>query len=93
MIFIIILPGTLIIGKMANDTLIENLYHKENDTLVIDSFQVIQGNDTTLLVERIDKEIHIINKLIDRPDLGSNIFITLVFLFVLIAIIKRRKNG
>jgi len=78
---------------MANDTVIENLYHEENDTLVIDTFQVIQGNDTTLLVERIDKEIHIINKLIDRPDLGSNIFITLVFLFVLIAIIKRRKNG
>ena len=78
---------------MRNDTIIENLYHNENDTLVIDSFQVIKGDDTTLLVERIDKEIHIIDKLIDRPDLGNNVFITLVFLFVLIAIIKRRKNG
>jgi hypothetical protein len=78
---------------MINDSIVQNVYHAENDTLCVDTFMHVINDDTTIVVERQAKEIQIIEKLIERPDLGKNVFITLVFIFVLIAIIKRRKNG
>jgi hypothetical protein len=78
---------------MNNDSIVHNVYHVENDTLSVDTFMHVINDDTTIVVEKQAKEIQIIEKLIDRPDLGKNVFITLVFIFVLIAIIKRRKNG
>ena len=78
---------------MNNDSIVHNVYHVENDTLSVDTFMHVINDDTTIVVEKQAREIQIIEKLIDRPDLGKNVFITLVFIFVLIAIIKRRKNG
>jgi hypothetical protein len=78
---------------MINDSIVQNVYHAENDTLCVDTFMHVINDDTTIVVEKQAKEIQIIEKLIERPDLGKNVFITLVFIFVLIAIIKRRKNG
>lgn len=78
---------------MNNDSIVHNVYHVENDTLSVDTFMHVINDDTTIVVEKQAREIQIIEKLIDRPDLGKNVFITLVFIFVLIAIIKRRRNG
>jgi hypothetical protein len=71
---------------------VEHTHHSEDSVTQVDTFVMVKGDDTTVLVERTDKEYKLLEKLVDREDYGKNIFITLVSIFIIYSIIRKR-NG
>jgi hypothetical protein len=83
---------------MENDIYVDSLFfmehthHSEDSTFQLDTFVMVKEDDTTILVERTDKEYKLLEKLVERDDYGKNIFITLVSIFIIYSIIRKR-NG
>ena len=71
---------------------VEHIHHSEDSTQQVDTFVMVQNEDTTILVERTDKEYQVLEKLVEREDFGKNIFITLVAVFIIYSI-YRKRNG
>ena len=76
----------------VGDTLVEHTYHAEDSINVVDTFVLMSEKDTTILVQKTTKEYEILEKLIERDDFGKNIFITLVAVFIIYSIFRKR-NG
>ena len=76
------------------DTNVECLYHIDSGHMELDTFRIIQGKDTVILVEKTDKEFKFLEKLVEEVDYGKNVIVVLIAIFVLISYFKRRnKNG
>lgn len=72
---------------------VEHTHHSEDSTYQLDTFVMVTNtDDTTILVERTDKEYQILEKIVEREDFGKNIFITLVAVFIIYSI-YRKRNG
>lgn len=67
--------------------------HHECDT-ICDTTVIMTEQDTTYYITEIitDSELHIIEKLIDRPDFGKSVFSLIILFVILWAILKRSKG-
>ena len=66
------------------DTVIENKH------IVIDTF--VKQDTVYIETQTFDKEIQILEKLIDKPDFGKSVVSVLVLVFVCYALLKKRKK-
>ena len=66
------------------DTVIENKH------IVIDTF--VKQDTVYIKTQTFDKEIQILEKLIDKPDFGKSVVSVLVLVFVCYTLLKKRKK-
>ncbi len=66
------------------DTIIEDKH------IVIDTF--VKQDTVYIETQTFDKEIEIIEKLINKPDFGKSVVSVLVLVFVCYALLKKRKK-
>ncbi len=66
------------------DTVIENKH------IVIDTF--VKQDTVYIETQTFDKEIQILEKLIDKPDFGKSVVSVLVLVFVCYTLLKKRKK-
>ena len=66
------------------DTIIENKH------IVIDTF--VKQDTVYIETQTFDKEIQILEKLIDKPDFGKSVVSVLVLVFVCYTLLKKRKK-
>lgn len=76
----------------VGDSLVEHIQYSEDSTMQIDTFIIMHDKDTTILVERTQTQYEILEKIVEREDFGKNIFITLVAVFIIYSI-YRKRNG
>ena len=76
-----------------SDTIV---YKSHCDTVINDKHIIIDTfvkHDTVFIeTQTFDKEIEIIEKLINKPDFGKSVISVLVLVFVAYALLKRRKK-
>jgi hypothetical protein len=66
------------------DTIIEDKH------IVIDTF--VKQDTVYIETQTFDKEIQILEKLIDKPDFGKSVVSVLVLVFVCYTLLKKRKK-
>ena len=66
------------------DTVIKNKH------IVIDTF--VKQDTVYIETQTFDKEIQILEKLIDKPDFGKSVVSVLVLVFVCYTLLKKRKK-
>lgn len=66
------------------DTVIENKH------IVIDTF--VKQDTVYIETQTFDKEIQILEKLIDKPDFGKSVVSVLILVFVCYTLLKKRKK-
>jgi len=66
------------------DTVIENKH------ILIDTF--VKQDTVYIETQTFDKEIQILEKLIDKPDFGKSVVSVLVLVFVCYTLLKKRKK-
>lgn len=66
------------------DTVIENKH------VVIDTF--VKQDTVYIETQTFDKEIQILEKLIDKPDFGKSVVSVLILVFVCYTLLKKRKK-
>jgi len=66
------------------DTVIENKH------IVIDTF--VKQDTVFIETQTFDKEIQILEKLIEKPDFGKSVVSVLVLVFVCYTLLKKRKK-
>lgn len=71
---------------------IEHTYHKEDSLLTLDTFLIKTEEDTTVLVQTTEKEYKVLEKLVERQDFGKNIFVTLVAVFIIYSLIRKKRG-
>lgn len=67
-------------------------HHSEDSLMEVDTFVRVKGNDSTIIVEKTDKEYKLLEKIIEKEDYGKNIFLILISVFIIYSIIRKR-NG
>jgi len=66
------------------DTVIENKH------IVIDTF--VKQDTVFIETQTFDKEIQILEKLIEKPDFGKSVVSVLILVFVCYTLLKKRKK-